>query len=168
MRKFIAISVAILGGSILSLGATPPAAGGAQQVPFSADLSVDVTFTNESGTTMDLIGTLMSTQLGRGSQTGTIEVVAPPNSGCEGGFRVDHFDTFVGANGKDTLDFAIENDACPIGPWLFRGFGTYVITGGTGRFAGATGAGEIHGVGDFAALHLEYSLTGTISVPGKN
>jgi hypothetical protein len=39
----------------------------------------------------------------------------------------------------------VDEVACAEGPGVFHCVGTYVVTGGTGRFAGATGSGTFDG-----------------------
>ena len=56
------------------------------------------------------------------------------------------------------------NVACPTGPLVFHGTGHWVVTGGTGRFSGATGQGTDAGTGDFTqGGEFTLQLTGTIS-----
>ena len=72
-------------------------------------------------------------------------------------------DTFTAANG-DKLTTAITMQLCPIAPGIYHGIGTYVVTGGTGRFANATGSGVFDGTGNFNTGTIICALTGTISI----
>jgi len=47
---------------------------------------------------------------------------------------------------------------------IYHGVGTYVVTGGTGRFARATGSGVFDGTGNFNTGTIICALTGTISI----
>ena len=81
---------------------------------------------------IDAIGTANIPHLGKstGVYAGTLDFsTIDPNTGC--GFNPGTF-TITAANG-DTLVFALSADHCP--------WGTFTVTGGTGRFEGATGGG---------------------------
>jgi hypothetical protein len=54
-----------------------------------------------------------------------------------------------------------------LGPTLFRYEQTLVITGGTGRFAGATGSATVTGVYDLGTLAYDGQLEGTMSRVGR-
>ena len=58
------------------------------------------------------------------------------------------------------------NVACPIGSLQFRGTGTWVVTGGTGRFNDVTGSGTFNGRADFATQESSFVMSGTISAQG--
>jgi phage-related minor tail protein len=81
----------------------------------------------------------------------------------EVGFLVEMQDTFTAANG-DQVTTAITMQLCPIAPGIYHGVGTYVVTGGTGRFASATGSGVFDGTGNFNTGTIICALTGTISI----
>ena len=51
---------------------------------------------------------------------------------------------------------------------MLKGEGTYVITGGTGRFAGATGSGDFEGIGDVVHGIFAMSLDGVIELLGDD
>jgi len=87
----------------------------------------------------------------------------------------DHQGTFgstaviVGANGKDTVFFSVSGrfettkDKC-----LATSNGTYIVTGGGGAFANATGSGTITTEIDQCAGTAKGTYTGTISKPKTN
>ena len=70
-------------------------------------------------------------------------------------------DTFTAANG-DKLMTTITMQLCPIAPGIFHGVGTYVVTGGTGRFARATRSGVFDGTANFSTATIICALNGTI------
>ena len=81
---------------------------------------------------IDAVGTASIPYLGKSTCVyhGTLDFTTiNPNTGC--GFNPGTF-TIIGANG-DTLVFALGGEHCP--------WGEYTVTGGTGRFEGATGGG---------------------------
>jgi hypothetical protein len=65
--------------------------------------------------------------------------------GCAGGFKVFEIWEFRAQNGKDALDLMTTNDDLCLtpDPNVFTETGTFVITGGTGRFSGAGGTGSL-------------------------
>ena len=63
------------------------------------------------------------------------------------------------ANG-DTLTIAAHNIACPIGFLQFHGTGTWVVTGGTGRFSDVTGAGTFNGGVNFVTEEFSFVISG--------
>jgi len=81
---------------------------------------------------IDAVGTASIAYLGKSTCVyhGTLDFTTiDPSTGC--GFNPGTF-TITGANG-DTLVFALGGEHCP--------WGEYTVTGGTGRFEGATGGG---------------------------
>jgi hypothetical protein len=73
-------------------------------------------------------------------------------------------ETLTAADG-DTLTLTSDDVACPIGPGVFHGSGNWVVTGGTGRFSGATGHGTLAGQSDFNRGVFAFRVTGAISAP---
>jgi hypothetical protein len=120
-----------------------------------------------AGCTVQSTGTATSSHLGTGPYTSTLTVfwaAATPNGA--GGFCAPASGpaTLTAANG-DTLTMQVTGTVCEVGatsanvPHTFTG--TYTITGGTGRFAGATGSGTSTG-GDDGYGNSYYSDAGTI------
>lgn len=87
----------------------------------------------------------------------------------------DHQGTFgstaviVGANGKDSIFFSVSGhfdttkDKC-----VATSTGTYIVTGGAGAFANATGSGTIETQIDVCAGTATGTYAGTISKPNLN
>src|SRR6185369_2778852 len=75
----------------------------------------------------------------------------------------------VGANGKDSIFFSVSGrfehtkDKC-----VLMSTGTYIVTGGAGAFANATGSGTIVTQFDLCANTATGTYTGTISKPNSN
>lgn len=75
----------------------------------------------------------------------------------------------VGANGKDSIFFSVSGqfdrskDKC-----IATSTGTYIVTGGGGAFANATGSGTIETTIDTCAGTASGTYTGTISKPNLN
>ena len=88
-------------------------------------------------------------QLGNITSDSSLTIVGQASCiGNQVGFSVEMQDTFTAANG-DKVTTTITMQLCPIGPGIHHGVGTYVVTGGTGRFASATGSGVFDGTGNF-------------------
>jgi hypothetical protein len=102
--------------------------------------------------------------MGRIASDGNLTIVGEAScTDNEVGFAVEMRDTFTAANG-DQLATAITMQLCPIAPGIYHGVGTYVVTGGTGRFANATGSGVFDGTGNFNTGTIICALNGTISL----
>src|SRR5262245_26020901 len=162
MKTINAKSFAILGTfALLATGITPARAEG--QVPFKAQSDSAITFANPPYTAT-LVGKGLASHLGKTTTSGTLAIVGP--AACVGGFAVEMHDVLTGPGG-DQLFVTITMNACPVGENVYDGAGTWVVTGGTGRLAGATGGGTFSGLGDFGAGTVTCNLNGTISVAGQ-
>ena len=161
IRKLLATLLATGGICIVALG--PPSAAHAD-VPFSARITGTAVFT--SPTSVEFDGTGTATHLGLFTNDG-LAILEPPTGGCPNGAQGIpnvHTETLIAANG-DALVVRMVNLACPTGPASFHGTGHWTVLGGTGRFAGATGAGTNAGNADFATNTFELTLSGTLSGP---
>jgi hypothetical protein len=135
------------------------------QVPFHASYSGTAAFT--SATTALFTGTGVASHLGRSTNVNHITVSGPATS-CPGGFANINVETLTAANG-DTLVLTGDHDVgCPTVPGVVHGTGDWIVTGGTGQFAGATGQGTFVGGADFNKGTFSFQLSGTISAPGSN
>jgi hypothetical protein len=158
MTRTICMLLAV-GAILLS---AQPAVAARTQVPFVGTYSGSAAFTSE--TTVSFSGTGISTIIGLSANDGRI-VITGPDGSCPGGLANVHTETITAANG-DSLTFIAHAVACPTGPGVFHGTGHFVIGGGTGRFAGATGQGTLDGRADFNEGRFRFTLNGTISAPG--
>ncbi len=135
-------------------------ASASQNLPFRFGDEGTITFTGQSAATT---GIGNATLMGRIRSEGDLTIVGQPSCGNETGFAAEMQDTFTAANG-DKLMTAITMQLCPIAPGIYHGIGTYVVTGGTGRFATATGSGMFDGTGNFVTGTIICALNGTISI----
>jgi hypothetical protein len=146
---------------LTALALSDMTARASQNLPFRLGDEGTITFTGPS--TATTAGTGNANQMGRIASAGSLTIVGQASCGNEVGFAVEMQDTFTAANG-DRLMTAITMQLCPIAPGIYHGVGTYVVTGGTGRFAGATGSGVFDGTGNFNTGTIICALNGTISM----
>ena len=138
------------------LGFADPAAAG-EQVPFQGKLEGTVTRSLPPPPISVLVeGTGIATQLGLFT-VDIPHVVIPPNG--------SGFYHFVAANG-DTLTAEFKGVSALAAPGVLYIVETATITGGTGRFAGATGSFVCERLYDIAAGTTIGYFAGTISSPG--
>ena len=138
-------------------------AASTHEVPFQGSYSGTAVFT--SATTVTFSGAGIATHLVRGTNEG-YTVVTGPDSSCPGGLANVNYETLTAANG-DTLILISYDVGCPMSPGAFHGTGHWVVTGGTGRFSGASGQGSFDGHSDFNQGVFSFQLTGTISAPNQ-
>jgi len=162
-RKRHMLVVMLIAMGTIGIGANSASAAAGHQVPFRASYSGTAAFT--SATTALFTGTGIASHLGRSTNVNHITVTGPATS-CPGGFANVNVETLTAANG-DTLVLTGPHDVgCPTRPGVVHGTGDWTVTGGTGRFAGATGQGTFVGGADFNKGTFSFQLTGTISAPG--
>jgi hypothetical protein len=142
------ITLAIVGWLTL-VGPMTPGAAAKSQVPFQATLNETVQSVVPNGTLVDIavVGSGQASHLGKSSEVSTVVVDTASNPGpepygtpCNNNTRTV---TLTAANG-DQLTLALTGVNCDTGATSgITGISedTYVVTGGTGRFAGATGGG---------------------------
>ncbi len=70
--------------------------------------------------------------------------------------------TITAANG-DTLSFTLRWTTNQLDPGVFDTSGPFTITGGTGRYAGATGGGNYHGIVDLNNQEVSADITGELN-----
>jgi hypothetical protein len=119
-------------------------------------------FIFSSPTSAKLVGSGHATHMGKIVSGGQFKKVDPLDSGCANGFKGEINGTATAPNG-DTLTYFLSAQFCPDASGVFNGVGTYQITGGTGKFAQATGSGQFIGLADFGAATYDCLLSGTIS-----
>jgi hypothetical protein len=138
----------------------------ATQVPLKATFSgpgiaADIPGDRCPVLTIQITGGGTSTHLGKFT-TVQSHCAAPPSLAFTNG----EF-TLTAANG-DQLFGTYEGDFLPLEPPLAAIDGAFTVTGGTGRFEGATGGGDASGVQNLATGVATVALDGTISSVGSN
>lgn len=139
----------------------PVAVAAGEVVPFKGRLEGVVTVTplDPQFIFVRITGTGNATQLGR------FTVDIPHLVDVQASTGIGSY-AFTAANG-DTLTADFTGRATPtVTPGVFSIVETAAITGGTGRFAGATGSFIVTRSFDFATLLTTGSFEGTISSPG--
>jgi hypothetical protein len=151
--------------SILTLLPLASASAERKRVPFI--LMDRGTFVFSSETSAALNGDGVSTHIGEIASSGQFDNVGSRHSGC---FKGEITGTVTAPNGVDSISYFLSAQFCPSPPLpvppargIFYGIGTYRITGGEGKFAGARGFGEFIGVADFDGPTYNCFLRGTIS-----
>jgi hypothetical protein len=155
LRRAAAALVVVSG---VALGATSAAAASA---PFYASYAGTATWT--SPTTIALAGTGTATHLGRLTNTGTVYLLNFDSACPDGpdGVASVNVETLTAADGS-ALHITSDDVACPTGPGVYQGTGHWTVTGGTGRFSGATGGGPFHGTADLNQGLFTSNPTGTL------
>lgn len=113
-----------------------------------------------------LAGSGHATHMGKIQDSGFVVVNLASNCGpgCVTDF-VSH--TVTAANGDQImLESTGKNSATP-DPTIRSRTGTYVVTGGTGRFSGASGSGTASVIINTATSTSVGTLTGVLSTPGS-
>jgi hypothetical protein len=144
---------------IMILAFASPAAAG-KQVPFRGSIEgteIDVV----QGTTLSVAGngTGIATHLGRFTATWGATVNLLDNSGV-GSFHL------IAANGDSVFTTHVGQAEPTDTPGVFQVVEINTITGGTGRFAGATGSFILERLVDLGTGFTSGSFRGTISSPG--
>lgn len=139
-------------GLMIFLGAFP-AAFASSSTPFNGHGSG--TFTDTSQTTVLITGTGYYDHLGLTNLRFPSTITG--QAAC-GGFTATEQDTYTGANG-DSLYQTVHDTICPTStPNSFTLTGSFTVTGGTGRFANASGVGTVQ-----ASITFTSATTGTFS-----
>lgn len=158
MKRFhFAASLMLAMVSMTAFGLASPLAAG-DQVPFKGSLEGTVTRSlPPPPISVNVDATGRATHLGRFTLQ-IPHVVTPPN-----GVGYYHF---VAANG-DTVDAEFTGLSTMVAPGFLYIVETATITGGTGRFANASGSFVTERLYDTAAGTTIGSFEGTISRPGQ-
>jgi len=156
-RHSLAVSFALAALAILML-AGPLAAG--EQVPFKGSLEGDVTHTPAPP-----FDSVLVEAEGQATQLGQFTVSIPHLVNTATRTAAGTY-VFTAANG-DTLTADFIGHAAPSGtPGILAIVEVATITGGTGRFEGATGSFTTERLFDTINLTTVGSFSGTISSPG--
>ena len=147
--KFLLL--AVLG--LLTVVSAFPAAFASHSTPFNG--SGTGTFTDTSPTTVLITGTGNYDHLGLTTLRFPSTITGP--AVC-GGFTATEQDNYTGANG-DSVYLTVHDTICPSStPGAFQLDGSFTITGGTGRFADASGSGTVS-----AAVTFTSATSGTFA-----
>src|SRR6516164_2664739 len=164
-RKRHMLVVMLIAMGTIGIGANSASAAAGHQVPFRASYSGTAAFNSATGTAL-FTGTGIASYLGRSTNVNHITVSGPAS--CPGGFANINVETLTAANGDTLVLTGPHDQGCPTRPNAVHGTGHWIVTGGTGRFAGATGQGTFDGGADFNQGTFSFQPTGTISAPGGN
>ncbi len=132
MKRLILIPTIL---AVLALGAFPIAFA-THSRPFNGSFSGSFTITSQTKAT--ITGTGHFEHLGTTTFANTVTVTG--SAACAGGVTASEQETFTAANGDELFSSAIDV-ACPTSPTAFQLTASFTITGGTGRFADASGSG---------------------------
>ena len=166
MTKFsVSKSFAVFAFVFGLMFAAQPAAQAGPQVPFKAKFSLDADVAvDEFGiATVTSEGSGLATHLGAFSQRSLSETV----SLVTGQGVATH--EFTAANG-DTIVISFNLQLIPTSPTSFDIVGVWEITGGTGRFTGASGTGTYAGAAAFTGATTAvaaFEMKGKISSVGS-
>lgn len=139
--------------SLLAVVSVFPAAFATHSTPFNGKGSG--TFADTSQTTVLITGTGQYDHLGL--TTLRFPSTITGQAAC-GGFTATESDTYTGANG-DSVFQTVNDTICPTAtPNAFILTGSFTITGGTGRFADASGSGTVQ-----ASIMFTSATTGTFA-----
>ncbi len=154
--------VGLLTAGVLLLAAGPAVASSSDR-PFTATFVGHVAMPVPGQAVFDGAG--QANHMGRIGTDGLAFVTGLDESTCPGGLANVHVETLTAANG-DTLTITSLDVACPAAPGTFDGTGHWTVTGGTGRFANATGAGSFVGTVDFGTGTFTITLNGDLALGG--
>jgi hypothetical protein len=158
--------------STAMLLASPGQAVAGTVVPFRATYHEQVAFSpcGASLVCVDARGVGLATHLGKGTDVnsaGTVDFSTSPCATIQSPLA-----SLIGANG-DTVTVSLSGTGCPTSVFgLDVLTGTYTVTGGTGRFAGASGGGTLDGLSQvdtscFCRAATTLTFTGNVSSPGS-
>jgi hypothetical protein len=167
-RTSVGLAAALVALSLFS----PGEVSATSQVPFSATFTEDgPAFPCPFPTLCITIhGTGHATELGRTieSSSATLNLLSLQSTGCS---AEDRTAVLTAANGDEIDVTFIGGVTCMTSPTSGESTYTYVITGGTGRFSGATGSGTAVARFTLATATSPATsfttLTGTLSSPGS-
>jgi len=95
--------------------------------------------------------------------SGAVATVTGVSLSCVAGLANTNVVSLTAADG--TLQLTSLDVGCPTGVGTFHGTGVYTVTGGTGRYAGASGDGTLVGGADLLANSSTITADGTLTLP---
>jgi len=160
-RRVMYVALSLMAMAALALTTQPAQAD--KQVPFRAAFITEFESVVEFPIAhIHVIGEGKATHLGKATAVTTDQAVDLTTGEASATY------TFTAANGDTVvLEMEFETTFLP-GGLTFAG--TYTVTEGTGRFAGATGSGTLIGSAAFTGPSNgvgSFTVTGTISSPGS-
>ena len=179
MYSLITKSAVLL--SILTLLPLVSARAELKKVPLILMDTGEFTFTGPNSATLKGDGD--STHLGRILSTGVFEKADRPSGGFRGQIEgtatavpldtdtdtpsetsaATLSETATADSKQDTINYRLSAEFRPDASGILYGIGTYVITGGTGKFKRARGFGEFIGLANFPGFRYNCFLRGVIS-----
>lgn len=170
MSRVVLVTATIAGSLMLTTSARADAPTAQKLVPLRASASGTMSIV-----VAPPIRIVTATAEGQGSHLGNLDMViniatnmtpvVVPDCQTLGSNEVNT-STFTAANG-DTFTVAGTGTNCPTGPTTVTSRDTVQVTGGTGRFQGASGTIEVRGAIDRATSTFNVTYEGTISTPGS-
>ncbi len=166
--RWVILAVAVLCAVMVAL---PQRAAAANLVPFRA--TVAETFTAGPCAPIPSLcvtatGSGQATHLGNIRESATIvtNLASKPGPGCAtDGHAETRTTTLFAANG-DQVTLEATGYGCPTGPTTQTAVDSYMVTGGTGRFSGASGSGTINVTIDLVSLTAVVTFSGVLSEAG--
>jgi hypothetical protein len=106
-----------------------------------------------------------ATHLGRTTETVAVvvDLAHPDAAGCFPEIRK----TILTAANGDQIMMTATGKSCSTGPTTVTAVDSYVVTGGTGRFSGASGSGTNTALVDLASRTAVVTFIGALSSPGS-
>jgi len=166
--RWITVAVAALCAVMVSV---PQSAAAASLIPFRATVAETFTAGPCSPTPSLCVtntGSGQATHLGmvREFTVTVLDLASKPGPGCAtDGHAETRMTTLTAANG-DQITLAGTGYSCPTGPTTLTAVDSYVVTGGTGRFSGASGSGTVTGAIDLANGTAVDTFSGVLSKAG--
>ena len=150
------------------LVAVPQPASAKGLVPFRATMVETIISLEMCGPMLrcpTATGIGQATHLGRTTSSGgvVVDLAHPDAAGCFPEIRTT---VFTAANG-DQIMITATGKSCSTGPTTVTTVDSYVVTGGTGRFSGASGSGTDSALVDLARRTAVTTFIGTLSTPGS-
>jgi hypothetical protein len=157
---------ALVIATLLGLVGLMPASA-ASQLPFKGQFAGSFTFV-DSGQGLALSGLGTASFLGQATSSGHIVFGAPVTCKLGPGFAVQDSETLTSTDDGDQITFSVDSQACPTttpNNGIYEINTAYTVTGGTGRFAGASGQGTADCFGNFNNNTFHFTMQGNISQP---